>query len=103
MRRARTSLLALAALMLVPSGANAALQFRCNWEGRPVAITVEGNAAALRYSHDGSSYYDIVVTRSGVWLLLGEPKPLLSIQLIRPGSPIGLPVAASFEGGRCWR
>jgi hypothetical protein len=105
MRTALTGLFALAPLLLVPSGANAALQFRCNWEGTPVAITVEGDASALRYSpyHAGSSYYDIAVTRSGVWLLLDEPKPVLSIQLIRPGDPIGVSVAASFEGGRCWR
>ena len=95
----------MAALLLVPSGANAALQFRCNWEGTPVAITVEGDAAALLYSpyHGGSNYYDIAVTRSGVWLLLNEPKPVLSIQVIQPGYPIGVPVAVTFEGGRCWR
>ena len=95
----------MAALLLVPSGAKAALQFRCNWEGIPVAITVEGDAAALRYTsyHAGSSYYDIAVTRSGVWLLLDEPKPVLSIQVIQPGDPIGVPVAVTFEGGRCWR
>ena len=105
MRSAFTGLFALAAFLLMASGANAALQFRCIWEGRPVAITVEGDAGDLLYSqhYAGSGYYDIAVTRSGVWLLLDEPKPVLSIQLVRPGSPIGLPVTASLEGGRCWR
>ena len=107
MRSALTGLFALAAFLLVPSGANAAMQFRCNWEGRPVAITVEGDAGDLLYSHHyaGSGYYDIAVTRSGVWLLLDEPKPVLSIQLVRPGLGdwIGLPVAASLEGARCYK
>ena len=105
MRSALTGLLALGAL-LVPSGAEAALQVRCSWEGRmPVAITVEGDAAALRYAryHGGASYYDIEVTRSGVWLMLDEPKPVLRVQLIRPGDPIDVVLAASFEGGRCWK
>jgi hypothetical protein len=92
------------AALLVPSGANAALQFRCNWEGRmPVAITVEGDATALRHYYAGGSYYDIAVTRSGVWLLLDEPKPVLGIQLIRPDHPIAVELDASFNGGRCWK
>jgi hypothetical protein len=105
MRSALTGLFALAAI-LVPSGAKAALQVLCSWEGRmPVAITVEGDAAALRYSryYSGGSYYDIQVTRSGVWLLLDEPRPVLSIQLIGPDDPIDVVFAASFEGGRCWK
>jgi hypothetical protein len=105
MRSALTGLFALGAL-LVPSGAEAALQVRCSWEGRmPVAITVEGDAAALRYSryYGGGSYYDIAVTRSGVWLLLDEPKPVLSIQLIRPDHPITVVLDATFDGGRCWK
>jgi hypothetical protein len=71
----------------------------------PVAITVEGDAAALRYAryYGGGSYYDIEVTRSGVWLLLDEPKPVLSIQLIRPDPAIGVVWSASFSGGRCWK
>jgi hypothetical protein len=49
MRSSLTGLFALAAL-LVPSGANAAMQVRCNWEGGArVAITVEGDATAWRY------------------------------------------------------
>lgn len=90
MRPALTGLFALGVL-LVSSGAEAAMQFRCSWEGRmPVAITVEGDANALRYSpYDvGGSYYDIVATRSGVWLLLDEPKPVLSIQMIWPDPPL---------------
>ena len=101
MRSALIGLLALASL-LVPSAAQAAMQLRCNWEGRmPVAITVEGDAAAWRYGH--GSYYDIVATRSGVWLLLDEPKPVLRIQLIRPYDRIDVVWAAHFHGGRCWR
>lgn len=71
----------------------------------PVAITVEGDANALRYSpYDvGGSYYDIVATRSGVWLLLDEPKPVLSIQMIWPDPPITVVLDASFDGGRCWK
>jgi len=107
MRSALTGLFGLTALLLVPSGANAAMQFRCNWEGRPVAITVESDAGDLLYSqhYAGTGYYDIAVTRSGVWLLLDEPKPVLSIQLVRPGlgDRIGLPVAASLEGARCYK
>ena len=105
MRSALTGLFALAAL-LVPSGAEAALQILCSWEGRmPVAITVEGDAAAVRhygYYGDGS-YYDIAVTRSGAWLLLDEPKLVLSIQLIRPDDPVDVAFAAHFDGGRCWK
>ena len=105
MRQALTGLFALGVL-IVPSGAEAAMQFRCSWEGRmPVAITVEGDANALRYSrYDVSgSYYDIEVTRSGIWLLLDEPKPVLRIQIIRPDPPIDVVLTASFGGGRCWK
>jgi hypothetical protein len=105
MRSALTGLFALAAL-LVPSDAKAALQVLCRWEGRmPVAITVEGDAAALRYYryYGGGSYYDIEATRSGVWLLLDEPRPVLSIQLIRPDDPIDVVLAAHSDGGRCWQ
>ena len=71
----------------------------------PVAITVEGDAAGWRYHryYGGDSYYDIEVTRSGVWLLLEEPKPVLRIQLIGPDHPIDLALTADFHGGRCWR
>ena len=105
MRPALTGLFALSAL-LVPSGAKAAMQVLCSWEGRmPVAITVEGDATAWRYYryYGGGSYYDIEVTRSGVWLLLDEPKPVLSIQLIRPDDRIDMVWAAHFGGGRCWK
>ena len=102
MRSALTGLFALAAL-LAPSDANAALLFLCRWEGgAPVAITVEADATALLY-YGGGSYYDIEVTRSGVWLLLDEPKRVLSIQLVRPGDPIDVVLAASFDGGPCWK
>lgn len=104
MRSAFTGLFALGAL-LVPSGAEAALQIRCSWEGRmPVAITVEGDTPPFLYSgyYGGGSYYDIVVTRSGVWLLLDEPRLVLSVQIIRPDPPIDVVLAASFGGGRCW-
>jgi len=105
MRSALIGLSALAALQ-VPSSANAAMQVLCSWEGRsPVTITVEGDAAALRYYryYGGDSYYDIEVTRSGVWMLLDEPKPVLSIQFIRPDDPIDVVLTAHFHGGRCWR
>jgi hypothetical protein len=105
MKSALTGLIALAALV-VPSGANAALQFLCSWEGGSrVAITVEADAGALRYHryYGGGIYYDIEVTRSGVWMLLDEPKPVLRIQLIGPDDPIDLAFTAHFRGGRCWR
>jgi hypothetical protein len=105
MRSALTGLFALAAL-LIPSGANAAMQFLCTLEGgAPVAITVEGDADALRYDryYGGGRYYDIAVTRSGAWLLLDEPKPVLRIQLIGPDDPIEVVFAPRFGGGRCWR
>ena len=71
----------------------------------PVAITVEGDAAALRYYryYGGGSYYDIEVTRSGAWLLLDEPKPVLRIQLIQPDDRIDVVWAAHSAGGRCWK
>ena len=48
MRSALIGLLALVSV-LVPSVAQTAMQLRCSWEGRmPVAITVEGDAAAWR-------------------------------------------------------
>ena len=89
----------------MPSGANAAIQVLCNWEGRSlVAITVEGNAADLRYYHYyDNGYYEIEATRSGIWMLLDEPRPVLSIQLIGPDKPIGLVLRSDFAGGRCWR
>ena len=105
MRPSLIGLLALASL-IVPSAAQAAMQLRCSWEGRmPVALTVEGDAAAWRYHryYGRGSYYDIVATRSGVWLLLDEPKPVLRIQLIRPYDRIDVVWAAHFRGGRCWR
>ena len=110
MRPALTGLFALGVL-LVPSGAEAALQIRCSWEGRmPVAITVEDDNTPFGYPRyfggsyfGGGSYYDIVATRSGVWLLLDEPKPVLSIQMIWPDPPITVVLDASFDGGRCWR
>jgi hypothetical protein len=106
MRSTLAALFALAVLF-VPSGAEAAQQVLCSWEGgMPVAITVEGDAADLRYyrHYGGRSYYDIEVTRSGVWLLLDEPKPVLSIELIGPpGDPIKVAFTTYFDGGRCWR
>ena len=68
----------------------------------PVAITVEGDASAWRYYryYGRGGYYDIVATRSGVWLLLDEPKPVLRIQLIRPYDRIDVVWAAHFHGGR---
>ena len=90
----------------MPAGAEAAQQVLCSWEGGSrVAITVEGDAAAFRYYryYRGGSYYDIEVTRSGVWLLLDEPKPVLRIQLIRPDHPIDVALTGHFRGGRCWR
>jgi hypothetical protein len=106
MRSSLTGLFAAAAL-LMPSDAKAAMQILCSWEGRsPLAITVEGDATDLRYHHyaTGGSYYDIEVTRSGIWLLGDEPKRVLSIQLVRPDDqPIGVVFASHFAGGRCWR
>ena len=105
MRSVLTGLFALVAL-LVPSYASAALQVLCNSQsGLPVAITVEGDARDLHYYryYGGASYYDIEVTRSGIWLLLDEPKRVLSIQLVGPHDPIDVVLTASFQGGRCWR
>ncbi len=105
MRSALTGLLALAAL-LMPSGAKAAMQINCSWEGRtPVAITVEGDASAWRYYHRYrvGNYYVIEVNRLGVWILLEEPRPVLRIQLIQPDDPIDVVLAAHSDGGRCWK
>ena len=107
MKSALTGLVTLTAILLGPSVANAAMEFRCNWEGRPVAITVDSDAGDLLYSqhYAGTGYYAISVTRTGVWLLLDEPKPVLSIKLVRPdeGQRIGLPVKDSLEGARCYK
>jgi hypothetical protein len=103
MRSALARLFALAAL-LVASDAKAAQVILCNWEGRmPVAITVEGDVADLRYYAHDSGGYDIKVLRSGVWLLLDKPRPVLGIQLIQPDAPIDVAFASHFDGGRCWR
>src|SRR5262245_32120789 len=105
MRSALARLFALAA-PLVASDAKAAQVVLCNWEGRtPVAITVEGDVADLRYypHYGGASYYDVQVTRSGVWLLLDKPRPVLGIQLIEPDAPIEVAFVSHFDGGRCWR
>jgi hypothetical protein len=58
----------------------------------------------LRYDryYGGGRYYDIEVTRSGAWLMLDEPKPVLSIQLIGTDDPIDVVFAPHFDGGRCW-
>jgi hypothetical protein len=111
MRSALTGLFALAAL-LMPSVAQAAMMLLCSWEGRaPVAITVDADAAtALRYDR-GSSYYAIEATKSGVWVLLDEPKLVLSIKLqmiVRPGDPnagewVDVTLAPYFDSGRCWK
>lgn len=108
MRSAFAGLFALVALFM-PSGAEAAMMFLCNWEGRaPVAITVDADAGtALRYDR-GSSYYAIQATRSGVWVLLDEPKLVLGIKMIvRPGDPnsdwVDVALARHFESGRCWK
>jgi len=105
MRSLLTGLIALAALLVSP-GAKAAQQILCGSEGGPTfAITVEGDASAFRYQryYGGGSYYDIDVTRSGVWLLLDEPRRVISIQLIGPDDPIDLVLTPYFQGGRCWR
>jgi len=105
MRSALTGLFALTAL-LVPFDAKAAMQVLCRWEGRmPVAISVEADASDFDdyRTYGGGSYYDIEVTRSGVWLLLDQPKPVLGIKLIAPDDPIDVALASRFEGGRCWR
>ena len=104
MKSALTGLIALAALLVSPS-AKAAQQVLCNSEGSTFAITVEGDASAFRYQryYGGGGYYDIEATRSGVWLLLDEPRRVISIQLIGPDDPIDLVLTPYFQGGRCWR
>jgi hypothetical protein len=104
MRSALIGLLGISAL-LVSSGARAAVQVLCHWEGGPlVAITVEGEVTAFgSYRYYGGSYYHIEVNRSGIWMLLDEPKPVLSIQLVGPREPITLVWSSHFAGGRCWR
>jgi hypothetical protein len=100
MRSARAGLFVLSAL-LVPSIANAAAEVRCNWEGQvPVAITVEGDAADFRYF--GNSY-EIAATRDGAWLLLDEPRLVLSVKVTGPNPPIVMGLGPYFTGGRCWR
>jgi len=100
MRSALAGLFALAAL-LVASMAQAAVEVHCNWEGEvPVAITVEGDAAGFRYF--GSSY-EIAVTRDGAWLLLDEPRQVLSVKLTRPNPSIAMGLGPTFAGGRCWK
>jgi hypothetical protein len=100
MRSALTGLFALSAL-LVPSIANAAAEVHCNWEGQvPVAITVEGDAADFRYF--GSSY-EITVTRDGAWLLLDEPRHVLSVKVTGPNPSIVMGLGPHFSGGRCWK
>jgi hypothetical protein len=104
MRAALIGLLGLSAL-LVSSGANAAVQVLCRWEGRSlVAITIEGDVSAFNHHwYHGGSYYDIAVNRSGVWMLLDEPKAVLSVQSVGPRDPISFVWSAHFAGGRCWR
>jgi len=105
MRSALYGLLGLPALLL-SSTAQAAVQVVCHWEGGPlVAITVEGEATAFsHYRYYGGSYYDIVVNRTGVWMLLDEPKPVLSVRPYWPAyQPINVVWSRHFAGGRCWR
>jgi hypothetical protein len=103
MRAALFGLLGLSALV-ISSGANAAVQVLCRWEGQSlVAITVEGDVSAFsEYRYYGGSYYDVAVNRSGVWMLLDEPRPVLSIQSVDP-DPVTFTWASHFDGGRCWR
>jgi hypothetical protein len=104
MRSALIGLFGLSAL-LVSSGARAAVEVLCRWDGGPlVAITVEGEVDAFSYyRYHGGSYYDIEVNRSGVWMMLDEPKPVLSIQPVGPRDPITVVWSRHFAGGRCWR
>lgn len=105
MRSALFGLLGLSALLL-SSSAQAAVRVVCHWEGGPlVAITVEGEASAFRhYRYYGGSYYDIVRNRTGVWMLLDEPKAVLSVQQYWPAyHPINVAWSRHFAGGRCWR
>lgn len=100
MRSALTGLFALSAI-LAPSMANAAVQVHCNWEGEvPVAITVEGDAAAFL---DFGNSYEIAATRDGAWLLLDEPRLVLSVKVTGPNPPIVMGLGPHFTGGRCWK
>ena len=107
MRPAHAGLLALTLFLDLPS-ANAAMQVLCNWDGRlPVAITVEGDASAFysfgAFGSFSDGYYEIEITNSGVWMLLNEPKPVLSIQMIGSRKPIDLALALDAGCGRCWK
>jgi hypothetical protein len=102
MRSGFAGTLALTAL-LMPTGANAAMQVNCVWEGRtPVAITVEGDGAFWR-DYDLGAYYEIEVNKVGTWLLLDEPRPVLAIQVSEADKPIGVALAIRSNGGRCWK
>jgi hypothetical protein len=104
MKSALIGLFGLSAL-LISSGANAAVQVLCHWDGGPlVAITVEGEVTAFsHYRYYGGSYYDIVANRSGVWMLLDEPKAVLSIRPVGPRDPVTVVWSSHFLGGRCRR
>jgi hypothetical protein len=104
MRSALFGLIGLSAL-LVTSSAMAAVQVLCRWEGGPlVAITVEGEATAFTdYRYHGGGYYDLAVNRSGIWMLLDEPKLVLGIQAVGPRDPIPVGWSPDFIGGRCWQ
>ena len=81
------------------------MQVLCHWEGgQLVAITVEGDVSAFsHYRYYGGNYYDVVANHSGIWMLLDEPKPVLSIQSVGPRQPITFVLSSHFAGGRCWR
>ena len=106
MRPALAGLFALTTVLGLAPEANAAMQVRCNWEGRiPVAITVEADVDAfLPFSPFVSTgYYQIEFTNSATWMLLNTPKPVLSIQMVGPGKPIDLALALDARHARCWR
>ena len=81
------------------------MQVQCRWEGGPlVAITLEAERTSFgHYGYGGSTYYDITVTRSGVWMLLDERKPVLRIQTVGARNPTTVVWSTDFVGGRCWR
>jgi hypothetical protein len=88
--------------------ANAAMQVFCDWEGKiPVAITVEGDASAFAsfgpFGFVNAGYYEIEITNFGVWMLLNEPKPVLSVQMIGPRKPIDLALGLDPGSRQCWK
>ena len=107
MRVLPAGLFVLTMVFAVPP-ANAAMQVSCNWEGSiPVAITVEGDASAF-YSFSlfrslNQAYYEIEITSFGIWMLLNEPKPVLSVRMVGPRKPVDMALGLEPGSRRCWK